>query len=304
MTISSVRPPEKTGPPWTILRLVNWTASYFASHEIEQPRATAEVLLAHILGLNRIDLYLRHDQPLERDELAQFKSCIKRRVDREPVAYITGEREFWSLTLAVTPDVLIPRPETECLVEAALRLMPDDNAESPACRVLDMGTGSGAIALAVASERPSATVFALDRSPAAIRIARSNARRHALDERVHFFCSNWFSSIGADRRFDVILSNPPYIRREDMADLQPEIVRYEPHGALDGGIRGLDDVAMILRTANGFLRPGGHVLLEIGHDQKSAVQAVARETGDYEPAVFFKDYSGHDRVLQLRLASQ
>lgn len=303
MTNSSARPPEKTGPPWTILRLVNWTASYFTSHEIEQPRATAEVLLAHILGLNRIDLYLRYDQPLERDELAYFKSCIKRRVDREPVAYITGEREFWSLTLAVTPDVLIPRPETECLVEAALAVMPADD-ETPACRVLDMGTGSGAIALAVASERPSATVFALDRSPAAIRIARSNARRHALDGRVQFFCSNWFASIRTGRLFDVILSNPPYIRHDDMAGLQPEIIRYEPHGALDGGIRGLDDVAMILSHAKGFLRPGGHVLLEIGHDQKSAAQDIARKAGGFESAVFFKDYSGHDRVLQLRLASQ
>jgi len=300
MKTSSVRPPETTGPVWTILKLLNWTASYFASHGIEQSRATAEILLAHTLGLKRIDLYLRYDQPLHLEELTRFKTYIKRRVNAEPVAYITGEKEFWSLPFRVTPDVLIPRPDTECLVEATLALLPETD-KIPLKRILELGTGSGAIAVALASERRAAQFFALDRSFSAIRIARQNAERLGLSDRIDFFCSDWFESIQSDILFDMIVSNPPYVKQDEISRLQPEIARYEPRGALDGGPHGLDALEAIIFRSKAHLVPKGYLLLEIGLDQNSSVVQIARKAGGYEKAVFFKDYSGIDRVTQLRL---
>lgn len=299
MKTSSVRPPEKTGPVWTILKLLNWTVSYFVDHEIEQARATAEILLAHALGLNRIDLYLRYDQPLHQDELARFKTYIKRRVHAEPVAYITGEKEFWSLPFSVTPDVLIPRPDTECLVEATLKLLPETGNGAPR-RVLELGTGSGAIAVALASERRSAIIFASDRSGPAIRMAQKNARRLGWANKIQFFCSDWFLSIRSGVLFDLIVSNPPYIRRDEISRLQPEIFRFEPHGALDGGPQGLDALEAIVCRSKAYLVPKGYLLLEIGYDQKTSLVDIARNAGGYEPVLFFKDYSGLDRVAQLR----
>jgi release factor glutamine methyltransferase len=299
MKTFSARPPEKTGPVWTILNLLNWTASYFSSHHIEQARASAEILLAHTLGLNRIDLYLRYDQPLHQEELARFKSFIKRRVDAEPVAYITGEKEFWSMPFTVTPDVLIPRPDTECLVEETLKLLPETGENLPS-RVLELGTGSGAIAVSVASERRSMRMFALDKSVSAIRIARQNAGRHGLANHIHFFCSDWFLSIRSGVFFDIIISNPPYIRRNEIPRLQPEIFRYEPKGALDGGPDGLNALEEIVGRSKAYLVPGGHLLLEIGHDQKASLVEIARNAGGYEPVLFCRDYSGMDRVAKLR----
>jgi release factor glutamine methyltransferase len=299
-----VAPAEKAGPVWTILELLRWATTYFTSHGIEQPRPTAEVLLAHILGCRRIDLYLRYDQPLHRDELAGFKQVILRRVNAEPVAYITGEKEFWSLSLSVNRDVLIPRPETECLVEAALRLMPKgpcgSREGSRPCRVLDLGTGSGAIILALASERPDARYFALDRSPTAVAVARSNASHLGLEGRVRFLVGDWFSSIHPAVRFDLIVSNPPYVRRDAIPGLQPEIHRYEPHGALDGGPGGVDDLERIIQGAGTHLTPGGYVILEMGWDQRPQVERIAAAAAGYEAPVFFKDYAGLDRVIQLK----
>ncbi|MFH0729194.1 MAG: peptide chain release factor N(5)-glutamine methyltransferase [Pseudomonadota bacterium] len=299
MKTSSVRPPEKTGPAWTILNLLKWAVSYFASRDVEQARASAEILLAHALGLKRIDLYLRYDQPLHPEELARFKTYIKRRVNSEPVAYITGEKEFWSMPFTVTPDVLIPRPDTECLVETALALIPaTDNI--PSMRVLELGTGSGAIAVALASERRSARIFASDRSGPAIRIAQKNAGRHGLANKIHFFCSDWFLSIRSGVFFDMIVSNPPYIRRDGISGLQPEIVRYEPHDALDGGAHGVDALEAIICRSKAYLVPKGYLLLEIGYDQKASVVEIAQNAGGYEPVRFFRDYGGLDRVAQLR----
>jgi release factor glutamine methyltransferase len=300
MTTSSVLLPRKTETPWTILKLLRWTTSYFNSHQIEQPRATAEVLLAHALELNRIDLYLRYDQPLHQEELTRFKSLIKRRVKAEPVAYITGEKEFWSMPFIVTEAVLIPRPDTECLVETTLGIFRGIDSPS-ALTVLEVGTGSGAIAVALATERPFWRIYASDRSPEAIAVAKKNAERLSVSEKLCFFCCNWFSSIGTTIRFNLIVSNPPYIRHDALPHLQPEIFRYEPHGALDGGASGLDALDHIMTTAPQHLAPGGILALEIGHDQKTSVMEISRSIGLYEPVVFYKDYSGVDRVAVLRL---
>ncbi|MGD8958732.1 MAG: peptide chain release factor N(5)-glutamine methyltransferase [Desulfobacteraceae bacterium] len=292
--------PSRRDTNWTILKLLVWTTSYFKSHGIESPRADAEILLAHTLGSQRITLYAHHDQPLNPDELQGFKNFIKRRAAREPVAYIVGQKGFWSLDLTVTPDVLIPRPETECLVERALEFLPRD-AAAGALRVLELGTGSGAIVLALAKERPAHRFYALDRSAAALAVARRNARRAGLQDRVHFWAANWGDALRPGRAlFDLIVSNPPYVPAVDIAGLQPEIGRFEPRQALDGGPDGLRELGRIIRQVPSFLKPGGRLLLEIGCDQAQALRALAADCGFYREAAVFQDYSGRDRVFLLK----
>ncbi|OQX28306.1 MAG: protein-(glutamine-N5) methyltransferase, release factor-specific [Desulfobacteraceae bacterium IS3] len=282
---------------WTILEILKWASPYFASRNIDTPRLDAEILLSHALQCKRIDLYLRYDQPLCKNELALFKSLIKRRISREPVAYIVGKKDFWSLELEITGDVLIPRPETECVVETAISLLPPDVPK----RILEIGTGSGAIVLALASEQPGNVFFASDRSVKAVEIARKNAFRNNLGERVHFFAGDWFAPLRTDMPlFDMILSNPPYIRRGMIPQLAPEICKYEPSAALDGGPDGLAALRHIIRSAYSYLADGGHLLLEIGYDQKDAVQKIAAGCGYYEDISVIKDYGGHDRVVQMR----
>lgn len=284
--------------PWTPLELVRWAAGYFKDHQIDSARSEAEILLAHTLGYRRIDLYLNHDQPLCDDELARFKSTIKRRVKHEPVAYITGVREFWSLEMAVNPSVLIPRPETECLVEAVLPFL-DVSAGSPK-RVLEMGAGSGAIVIALAHEHPEHRYLAMDRSATALQTARQNARTHKVGDRIAWFCGDWDTALAPGREIlDLIVSNPPYIRSGDMDGLPPEIRNHEPGIALDGSGDGLACLWQIIESAHRYLCPGGLVALEIGYDQKADVQAIARETGQYGSPRIIKDYSGHDRVAVL-----
>jgi release factor glutamine methyltransferase len=286
---------------WTILEILKWTSSYFASRNINTPRLDAEILLSHALECKRIDLYLRYDQPLCKKELACFKSLIKRRVSREPVAYIVGKKDFWSLELKVTGDVLIPRPETECVVEAAISLLRAEQASDTRKRILEIGTGSGAIVLALAAEKPDGLFFASDRSAKAVEIARKNAFRNHSDGRVHFFVGDWLRPLRRDMPlFDMILSNPPYIRRGMIPQLAPEICKYEPESALDGGADGLAELRRIIRSAHFYLVSGGFMLLEIGYDQKEAVQKIAADCGCYESISVTKDYGGCDRVLQMR----
>jgi len=288
---------KQTEPEWTIIKLLQWTTSYFKSNGIDSPRATAEILLAHTLGLKRIDLYLRHDQPLNRSELDLFKSLIKRRTNKEPVAYIVGGKEFWSMELDVSQDVLIPRPETECLVEEALSVLTKEHLCNPK-RILEMGTGSGAVILAIASQKPEHLYFASDISINASGIASKNAKRLGFDNKISFFCGNWFLPLKEkDNFFDIIISNPPYIRKNDIGNLQPEINRFEPLEALDGGEDGLDHIRHIIEHAHQFLNNEGNLLLEIGHDQKDTVDKIIKETGNYKRVYFRKDYSGFDRVV-------
>jgi release factor glutamine methyltransferase len=295
--------PTSQDPEWTIIKLIEWTTSYFKSHDIESPRTSAEILLAHALNLNRIDLYLRYDQPLSSKELSPFKTLIKRRVKREPVAYIVGTKEFWSMDLAVTPEVLIPRPETECLVEAALDLLPN-NPIMKQQRILELGTGSGAVILALASERPNHLFFASDRSMNAVELAQKNARHHGLDNAVNFFCADWFRAMKASSvPFDMIISNPPYIPTQNIAKLQPEIYRYEPTSAIDGHEDGLGCLQLIINDAHSYLNRQGHLLLEMGHDQKKPIQKIIERCAVYEDIIFSKDYSGYNRIVQMQKKS-
>jgi len=291
-------------PEWTIIKLLEWTTSYFKSREIESPRTDAEILLAHVLKLKRIDLYLQYDQPLHSDELSAFKTLIKRRVEREPVAYILGTKGFWSMDFIVTKDVLIPRPETELLVETALKLLPDDSIVNSASKpryILELGTGSGAVILSLVSMKPGHFYFASDRIPAAAILAKRNARRHGLENVVVFFCADWFGAFNEGRSaFDIIISNPPYVPSLVIGKLQPEIARYEPISALDGGEDGLSCLSHIIHNAHLYLRPEGYLLLEIGYDQRNDVKGIVDQCAKYENIVYKKDYNGHDRVVQMQ----
>lgn len=292
-------PNSKTS--WTILSILKWTASYFSSNGIEDGRIDAEVLLAHVLASSRLDLYLHYDQPLTRDELKRFKGLIRRRVAREPVAYILGQKEFWSLCFSVSPNVLIPRPETECLVEAALKIVKQSNYSFP-WKILELGTGSGAIIVALASEMARNIYMATDQSLDAVRIARHNSRQLLPDDMIQWVVGNWLDSMKVQEGlFDLILSNPPYIQKALIEKLQPEVCRFEPLSALDGGIDGLDCFRRIIPTASRRLSSGGYLLLEIGFDQKDAVAGIANDCGCFKTISFQKDYSGHDRIAVFRL---
>lgn len=291
--------PQKNGEnQWTILKTLRWTTSYFKSRDIESPRPAAEILLAHVLDLGRIDLYTRYDQPLNNSELSAYKSLIRRRIAKEPVAYITGRKEFWSMDFLVTGDTLIPRPETECLVETALDALAPNSENGPA-RVLELGTGSGAVVITLASERPALKYFACDRSSKAIRIAMKNASSHGVGDRIGFFCCDWFSAVRPGPGFDLIVSNPPYVRKNDINGLQPEINRYEPLLALDGGDDGLRATEHIIRSAHEWLVPGGILVLEIGFDQKADVEQIIENCGCYDDPIFKKDYGGIYRNVRM-----
>lgn len=295
---------SSAGRQWTILDLVNWTTAYFNSRDIDSPRATAEILLAHVLQIRRIDVYLRYDQPLTQDELSRFKTLIQRRAKREPVAYITGAKEFWSLDFSVSTQCLIPRPETECLVETALSLLPEPAAgEGHAPTILELGTGSGAVIVALASERPDTLFFASDYSMEALILAQKNAKAHKVEKTINFFAGDWLSPLQPLALFDMILSNPPYIRSDQLFCLQPEILNYEPRRALDGGKDGLGSLRHIICSAHHNLIPGGCLILEIGSDQKERVTDISRECGRYEQPVIKKDYAGLDRVAIIKKSS-
>ena len=296
--------PSDTRPdPWTIRRVLQWSAAYFTEHGIDSPRAAAEILLAHSLNTERIRLYTDIDRPLIPPELESYKRLVRRRVQREPVAYITGSREFWGLGMTVGPEVLIPRPETERLVEAVLEILPADADASPR-RIVELGTGSGAISIALAHERPRHRYVATDASMGALEIARENAGRHLAPGAVDFVAAAWLTAFRpAAPVMDIIVSNPPYIRSGDIPGLAPEIARYEPRLALDGSPDGLESYRVILHEAAPLLRPGGYLFVEIGHDQFEAVSAVAGAAGGYEPPVCFTDLAGLDRVVRIRRAA-
>jgi release factor glutamine methyltransferase len=296
--------PQADASKWTILKILKWTTSYFQTYNIKSPRASAEILLAHVLKSDRIDLYVRYDQPLSRKELEIFKSLIKRRaIQKEPVAYIVGVKGFRTMDIAVTKDVLIPRPETEHLVEAALDVLEagteTESGDSPK-RVLELGTGSGAIICALASQCQGNIFIASDRSTKAVQIAAENAETYNLKRKIHFFSGDWFLPLKNNIfLFDIIISNPPYIKTGDLSSLQPEIFLNEPIAALDGGEDGLGPLKHIIRNAFSVLKAGGCLLLETGSDQKEDVQKIVDSSGAYEKIEFIKDYSGRFRVARL-----
>jgi release factor glutamine methyltransferase len=285
--------------PWTILKLLKWATDYFRDNEIDDPKPSAEILLAQSLHLRRIDLYLQHDRPLEKRELAAFKILLKRKQKREPVAYIVGHKEFWSMPFTVTHDVLIPRPETECLLEVTLDIV-NATGGGENIRVLELGTGSGALIISLASQKKENDYYASDISEKALAVAKQNAVTHGLNG-IHFFAGDWMEPLTAKKRFfDVIVSNPPYIPSRQIASLAPEIYRYEPLVALDGDEDGLKCLRHIVQNAWAYLKPHGWLALEIGYDQKEDMMGIARSCGKYDRIMILKDYSGHDRIIRMR----
>ena len=254
----------------------------------DTPRLDAELLLAKVLERPRSHFRAWPENPVDPESLASFDELLARRVAGEPVAYLLGERAFWTLDLDVTSDTLIPRPDTERLVEAAIERIPSD---SP-CRVVDLGTGSGALALAIARERPFADVVAVDKSIPALEIARRNAARNNISN-VSFMQSDWWQDL-AGETFDIVVSNPPYIRTGD-PHLATGDVRFEPRSALVAGEDGLDAIRAILAEIHAHLRPGGWLLFEHGHDQGDAITAMLASEG-LENIRCLQDLGGNDRV--------
>lgn len=280
-------------PKWTIGSILTWTKQYFADKGVASPRLDAEVLLSHILGKDRMYLYVNFDQPLEPTELAAFREAVKKRAQRVPVAYITGRREFFGLSFAVTPAVLIPRPDTEVLVEAAQGRL--QGRTSPL--VLDIGTGSGAIIISLLHKLPEARGTAVDISNEALTVARANAGRLGVGDRLELMRGDLFAPV-ADRVFDAIVSNPPYIADADLAHLEPEL-RCEPQAALAGGADGLDFYRRLVGGAAALLAPGGFLAVEVGAGQAPQVVALTTPASDLAPAEIVKDYAGIERVVVL-----
>jgi len=268
---------------------------------IDSARLDAELLLGCALGLSREELILAAAKNISVAESDRYEDLLIRRVNREPLAFITGKQEFWSLDFLVSCDVLVPRPETEILVEIALgHLAEANNRELP--RILELGTGSGAIAVALATELPQAQIVATEISPAALAIARQNASRNEVSKAIRFLEGDLFTAVGEELEnyFDLIISNPPYIPRDEISKLDAEVSRWEPRGALDGGVDGLDFYRRIAVEAPAYLRQRGAVAVEIGAAIGSVVSALFRNRAAYGDTQVRQDYSGRDRVVIAR----
>ena len=256
----------------------------------QRRRPHAELLLGHVLGLTRVKLYMDLDRPLTKEELATYRALIQRRLAGEPSQYLMGFKEFYGRRFSVDPRVLIPRGETELLVEAVLHHVKKD---APA-RVLDVCTGSGCIAVTIAAERPQASVWATDLMPGALEVAKANAAALQVDGRVTFFEGDLLAPVPADARFEVIVSNPPYVKTGDLATLQKE-VQQEPSAALDGGEDGVRLIARLVDDALSRLRPGGLLAMEIGDEEGPAVEALLVRAG-YRDVKIEKDLARLDRL--------
>ena len=282
---------------WKLLDILEETSRFFDSRDLENGRLQAELLLAAILNIKRLDLYLQFERLLLADEVDLYRDYVRQRLKRVPVQYIVGVAAFRNLELSVTPDVLIPRPETEILVDVALQYLPDGG------RALDLCCGSGAIALSLAQEAATAQVAAADISEAALKVAKANGVSHELQERVEWFCGDFFAPFAGAAPFDIVVCNPPYVRHGDLAYLEPEVQDHEPHLALDGGEDGLDCYRRIVQEAPGFIRPGGYLLMEVGEGQSTAVEALLAQVASFSEVQTKPDLNGVPRVIVARISS-
>lgn len=277
----------------TPARLLSAASARLAAAGIGEAREDARFLLRHALGLDAAGMIARGQSPLSGEEAARFEALIARRETREPLSQILGSQPFWTLDLLVTRDVLTPRSDTETLVSAALERITDRTAP---LEILDIATGSGAIALALLSELPNATAIATDLSPAALDVARANAARLGLAARIRFHETSWAD--GVDGKFDLLVCNPPYIDARVIAELEPEVRDFEPLLALDGGMGGLQPYPHLLAETRRLLQPGGQGLFEIGHDQGARALALAHASR-FAAARILPDLAGRDRVLAV-----
>lgn len=287
---------------WTLASLLSWCTRYFQDKALESPRLDAELLLAHSLGLRRLDLYLKFDQPLKPQELANFKTLLKRRVAHEPVAYIIGKKEFWSRDFEVTRDVLIPRPDTETLIECVLDPLKRRRGEPPCSPVnfsgFEIGVGSGIIAVTLLAECPNLHMTALDISEAAIAVAQKNAQRHGVSDRLQLINADFLipnSELQTPNIFDFIVSNPPYIPSHEIENLPASVKDFEPRMALNGGMDGLDFFRALVSFSQDHLKPDGFLAVEIAENQGESVVEIFRDAGF--TTHLKKDHAGLDRVV-------
>jgi release factor glutamine methyltransferase len=298
---ASYNPPTMTQPTqaWTIRRLLEWTSSFFARKQVDSPRLATELLLAHVLNIPRIKLYTDYERILEDAPLAEFRALVQRAAEHEPIAYLTGRAHFFGLEFEVTRDVLIPRPDTELIVENVLQLVRHQaGMESP--RILDLCTGSGCIAAAIAYHLKTAVVTAIDLSEKAAEVAKRNVERLGLSDRVTVEVGDLYEPLSRmvdARPFDLIVSNPPYVATADLERLDRNVREYEPISALDGGIDGLVISRRILEGAAERLNPGGRIYIEIAFNQADAAKEAASKHPELENVMVLRDLAGNDRVL-------
>ena len=274
----------------TIREIKMRTEAFFREKGVPNAKLDTDILIAHSLGIKRLDIYLDLDRPLTEDQLTILRPLVKRRASREPLQYIIGKTEFYGITLKVDPRALIPRHETEELIELIV-----ERLETPPARILDLGTGSGAIALALASKYSDAEVTATDQSDEAITLAKENALALNLSSRVTFIKGNWFEPLDEGARFDLIVSNPPYLTEAEMQTAEPEVIDHEPHNALASGQEGLDDLGLLFKSVPRHLAEGGLLALETGIGQADAIKAMALEVSLHGQSV--EDLSEHPRFF-------
>ena len=282
--------------PWTVRRVLEWTTGHLKKHGSDTPRLDAEILLAHARGCQRIQLYTQFDEPLSDAIRGTMRELVQRRAKAEPVAYLVGQREFFSLSFRVSRDVLIPRPDTETLVIEIVDAA--KGAEKP--KILDICTGSGCVAIAVAKNLKSAVVTGTDISPAAVVIALQNAVRNGVQDRVEILESDLFAAVPAGTKFDIIASNPPYIPTHEIDQLDAEVAKHEPRLALDGGIDGLMIIRRIIETAPNYAAKNGMLLLEFSPEQSQQLVSMLEGAGRYEQIEVRKDLGHRPRVIRAR----
>lgn len=292
---------EHTAPTddvWTVQRILQWTTTFLEEKQVESPRLEAELLLAYARGCQRIRLYTDFETPLTDDERGRMREFVKRRANREPLAYITGKREFYGRDFHVGAGVLVPRPETETLIDVCLNFLPQDSQH----RVAEVGFGSGCISITLAKQRPKLTVAASDISAEAMTFARQNLALHEVEEQVQLLAGDSYQPFANAKLepFDGIVSNPPYITNSELKQLAPEVAEHEPHTALVSGDDGLDLIRRLITQASDYLKPGGWMALELDPAQ-SETTAELFKAGGFENVVIHQDLSRQDRVVSATL---
>ncbi|MBI1247333.1 peptide chain release factor N(5)-glutamine methyltransferase [bacterium] len=289
-----------TAEPWTIGRLLNWTTDYLTSKGSDEARLEAQLLLAHALNCQKIQLYTRFEEVVAEDCRAKFRELVKQRASGIPVAYVLGTSEFYSMTFEVNSNVLIPRPETEHLVIEALDRVKSRSGES--LRILELGTGSGIIVVALAKHAPKSTFLATDISGKALEVAQRNAAKHAVAERIQFAEGDLFAAVPDGETFDLIVSNPPYVAQSERSMMDAQVIAHEPHVALFAEEEGTAVLRQILEAAADYLNPGGWLLLEFSPMVAQRVAEIAQKTGRYRQVSIGKDLARLDRYLVAQKA--
>ena len=298
---SSSEPTPQTDPVWTVQKILNWTTGYLQKNACESPRLESEVLLAHARGCQRIQLYTDFNKPVDGQVRSKMRELVQRRIQGEPVAYLVGYREFFSLDFHLTPGVFIPRPDTESLVLEALSKIED--AKSP--RILELCVGSGCISVSLAVQRPDASLTAVDLNPLACETSAKNATKHNVSQSVQILQGDLFEALGKrpesnEQKYDLLVSNPPYVCTHEIAELERDIRDFEPHAALDGGADGLDIIRIILDQGAAFLKPGGWCILEMDPAQIETCIELASSFDHWAQCSSIKDMSGNQRCVMMQ----